>query len=86
MDRYGQPTRADKVLWCPWALTLLSRAKSRDLLLWSASVPRSPWALQVVTTKFYMLGHIGPTALKLRPDLIEDVESHLCFRFDVWPW
>ena len=29
---------------------------------------------------------IGPAALKLRPDLIEDVESHLCFRFDVWPW
>ena len=25
-------------------------------------------------------------ALKLRPDLIEDVESYLCFRFDGWPW
>jgi class 3 adenylate cyclase len=26
-------------------------------------------------------GHIGPVALKLRPDLIESVERPLCFRF-----
>lgn len=30
-------------------------------------------------------GHVGPAALKLRPDLIEGVERRLCFRFHVWP-
>ena len=30
--------------------------------------------------------HNGPTALKLRPDLIEGVESSLYFRFHIWPW
>jgi hypothetical protein len=29
---------------------------------------------------------IGPTALKLRPDLIESVERSLCFRFNIRPW
>ena len=33
-----------------------------------------------------MIQRKGPAALKLRPDLIEDVESYLCFRFDGWPW
>lgn len=30
--------------------------------------------------------HPGPMALKLRPNLIEDVERCLYFRFNVWPW
>jgi hypothetical protein len=30
--------------------------------------------------------HIGPMALKLRPDLIESVERCLCCRFNVWSW
>ena len=30
---------------------------------------------------------LGPTALTLRSDLIENVERSLCFRFNVWrPW
>jgi hypothetical protein len=29
---------------------------------------------------------LGPTALKLRPDLIESVERSLCFRFNIRPW
>ena len=28
----------------------------------------------------------GPMALKLRPNLIEEVERCLYFRFNVWPW
>ena len=29
---------------------------------------------------------LGPTALTLRSDLIENVKRSLCFRFNVWPW
>lgn len=29
---------------------------------------------------------VGPTALKLRLDLIEDVEGSLYFRFHIWSW
>jgi len=32
------------------------------------------------------MSKLGPTALKLRPDLIEGVESSLYFRFHIWPW
>ncbi|GEM_PF-3105328 len=32
------------------------------------------------------LGLVGPTALKLRLDLIEDVEGSLYFRFNIWSW
>ena len=32
------------------------------------------------------VGFPGPTALKLRLDLIEDVEGPLYFRFNIWSW
>lgn len=30
--------------------------------------------------------HFGPTARKLRPDLIGNVETYPSFPFHVWPW
>ena len=37
-------------------------------------------------TAFHGEPLVGPTALKLRLDLIEDVEGPLYFRFNIWSW
>jgi hypothetical protein len=39
-----------------------------------------------LTQRLRLTGPDGPTALKLRLDLIEDVEGSLYFRFNIWSW